>query len=725
MLLTLTLLVALVLVLFKVRKERALGERAELPASPQDWAAAYAVVLLFLVPLLALAPELVGPSALLPADAQAHAAVAQALARGVPHGWIDVYNAGFPVGLHYQSVPVLLVASLVTVGMSAVSATALVGFAATIAIPLLLVACLRAAGARPAPTVFGVLVAFWASPISAFVGIPDAYLVQGLLSQSVGIAVGLLFLRVLIGGRPAWLVPPLGAVVMLSHTQIGLLVLAISVPAVALAGRRAVRWAFALAALGALLVAAAVYGPGVLTMHVPFSWSKGALKFIASFPIESPLDWLLEGSLLDLDRPAVATACVVVALFGLAASIRRRSSQVALVSFALLVGIAVSGRVVAGTRVGSALELLSPDRARTLLTPVVGVVVALGWGEWLRLAERIGPHRAVVLGAWALPVAIGAFGVVTRMPWLKERAQIEQNLRGDHECGASTPRGYRTDLVRGWVNKPAAGRLVIDMASFRVFPGVALSCPALHGLELDSAAPLGSTSGGPGSQVGVMQEAFDSMRPSDPGGAARAEALGVRSILHVRARRPESPFAVKESSGDVELSVREGGTSYVGVGCVRARWSAPDRALRDRLFDTLGSPGSVLDDPRALVELSPRPGSFAEQPVADEACDARAAAVRETPREPGAYEAWIDAPAPVDAVIRASAFPTWRIEIDGVAAATRVVAPGFPSARVPAGRHHVVAVVSLPRWYVAGILAAWALVAALSYAAVRTLRRAA
>jgi hypothetical protein len=567
-----------------------------------------------------------------------------------------------------------------------------------------------------------VLVAFWASPVSAFVGIPDAYLVQGLLSQSVGIAVGLAFLRVLIGGRPVWLLPPLAAVVMLSHTQIGLLVLVISVPAVAIAGRSAMRWAFALAAFGALLVAAAVYGPGVLTMHVPFSWSKGALKFIASFPIESPLDWLIEGSLLDLDRPAVATACAVVGLFGLGTSVRRRSSQAALVSFAALVGIAVSGRFVAGTRIGTALELLSPDRARTLLTPVVGAIVALGWGEWLRFAERIAPRRAIVLVAWALPVAIGAFGVATRTPWLRERAQIEHDLSGDHECGASTPNGYRTDLVRGWVKKPALGRLVIDMASFRVFPGVALSCPALHGIELDSAAPLGSTSGGPGSQVGVMQEAFDSMRMSDPGGAARAEALGVGSILHVRARRPESPFVVRESHGDVELSVREGGTSYVGVGCVRARWGAPDRALRDRLFATLGSPGSVLDDPRTLVELSPRPGSFVEQPVADEACDARTADVRESPREPGAYEAWIDTPAPVDAVIRASAFPTWRIEIDGVAVATRVVAPGFPSARVPPGRHHVVAVVSLPRFYVAGILSAWALVAALSVVAAKKLK---
>jgi hypothetical protein len=689
-------------------------DRPETHASSREWTYAYAVVAVFLLPVLALAPAVVGRHALLPADAQAHAAVAQAIARGIPHGWVDVYNAGFPVGLHYQSVPILVVAALVALGMSAVSAVSLVGFLAVVAIPPLLVGCLRAAGARPGPAAAGALLAFWAAPGRAFYGIADAYLAQGLLSQAFCLAVALVFLRTLLGGRHPWLLAPLAALVLLSHTQLGLLVLVTATPAVAIAASGATRRAFALAVFGALLVAGAVYGPGALAMRVPFSWSKGSLEAISSFPIESPLDWLLAGSLLDRDRLAVATVAAIFGLLGLLVSARCRSSRATVASFALLAVIAVSGRFISSTPLGSALELFSPLRAAALLIPAAGAVAALGWGEWLRRLERIAPRRAAIGGAWLFALAIGAFGVATRVSWLRDRAQVETDLRGDHECGPSTPDGYRTDLVRDWVKKLSAGRLVIDTDSFRLSPGVALSCPALHGLEIDSAAPLGATLGGPGSQVGVMQEAFESLRLPDPGAAARAEALGVRTVLHVRARRPQSPFAVQKSRGDVELSVREGGTGYVGVGCVRARWSAPDRALRDRLFATLGRPGNVLDDPRALVELSARPGPFAEEPVVDEACDATAADVRESPREPGAYEAWIDASAPVDAVIRASAVPGWRVEIDGASARTRVVAPGFPSARVPPGRHHVVAVVSLPRFYLAGIFSALALVAALS-----------
>jgi hypothetical protein len=69
--------------------------------------------------------------------------------------------------------------------------------------------------------------------------------------------------------------------------------------------------------------------------------------------------------------------------------------------------------------------------------------------------------------------------------------------------------------------------------------------------------------------------------------------------------------------------------------------------------------------------------------------------VTTTPREPGAIEAVVEAPAPVDVVLRVSAFPTWRVTLDGeTVGRTDVVAPGFVAVRVPSGRHRVAAVVS-------------------------------
>src|ERR1700722_5003350 len=77
------------------------------PSPPSRWVAP-GVVVLSLVPLLRRLPRLLSAGAILPADAQSHAWVAQELARvGLPHGWIDVCAAGFPFGPEYQSFTLL------------------------------------------------------------------------------------------------------------------------------------------------------------------------------------------------------------------------------------------------------------------------------------------------------------------------------------------------------------------------------------------------------------------------------------------------------------------------------------------------------------------------------------------------------------------------------------------------------------------------------------------
>jgi hypothetical protein len=101
--------------------------------------------------------------------------------------------------------------------------------------------------------------------------------------------------------------------------------------------------------------------------------------------------------------------------------------------------------------------------------------------------------------------------------------------------------------------------------------------------------------------------------------------------------------------------------------------------------------------------------------VDPDACDATNARVTSIPREPGALEAVVDTRAPVDVVFRATAFPTWKVTVDGRPAdRIEMVAPGFFTVRVPAGRHHVVAVVSPMPGYLFGIVLGALAVAAAS-----------
>jgi uncharacterized membrane protein YfhO len=53
-----------------------------------------------------------------------------------------------------------------------------------------------------------------------------------------------------------------------------------------------------------------------------------------------------------------------------------------------------------------------------------------------------------------------------------------------------------------------------------------------------------------------------------------------------------------------------------------------------------------------------------------------------------------------------TAFPTWQILVDGQPAAVQTVAPGFPSVRVAAGKHHIEATTAPLPGYLTGIVLA-------------------
>src|SRR5262245_17818476 len=81
------------------------------------WLAVVGGVVLAHYPVLAALPGLVAHGGVLSGDAATHAAVSAAIARrGIAHGWLDVYNGGFPFGVHYPWLAWLLPAGLVRAG---------------------------------------------------------------------------------------------------------------------------------------------------------------------------------------------------------------------------------------------------------------------------------------------------------------------------------------------------------------------------------------------------------------------------------------------------------------------------------------------------------------------------------------------------------------------------------------------------------------------------------
>ncbi len=702
------------------------------PPSPRwSWPLAYAAALAASAPLLAHLPVLAGRNAIVVGDATSHAVVANALVTdGLPHGWVDVYNGGFPFGIHYQSVGYLLVASLIRLGLPPGQSIQLVGVAALVALPLCVVWSAHRLRQHPGLAVVAAWMVAWISPISGFVGGWEEYLFLGLLAQALGLVVSVAFTTTVLREGATWPALPLGALLSATHPQIAtgtLTLLALAFPF----ARGTWRRRFVAGATAAGVWLAAVFGHGVVSLGIPFGFppSMTAWKQLGFAPERAPD--LLSGDLFDHWRLPVTSSLWLFATCWLVAFASRPAARALLAAgiggFALSVsGAAMLSLGPIGAVIGA---FVMPLRLMALLPLVAGASVVVAGTE---LTRGDMPRWARPLLAASLGTALALLGLPERWRWagVFVRTRVSHGELGEAGLVAGAAKASRTwsesdasarvstSLLKRWLAELDRGRVSYDLDQ----PGS--GWVGLHGVELHARVARGHSLGAV-THLGTLVEAFASLHPSRPGSGARAEALGVRHVYFLGGTSlpPTEPFREVRRHGPLGLATRVGGTDTVGVGCVVEEWSGSDRPLREAIVTALAARPGLLDEPSRLVALAPTRGDLTRREVDTAGCDVAGASVAERTREPGAYEATVLAPNPVDVVIRATAYSRWRVAVDGVLTPWRMVAPGFFAVRVPAGEHHVEAVVSLPPTYPAGLVAAALGTALASVALARRERR--
>jgi hypothetical protein len=684
-------------------------DRAVEPSLPLDapgtaawaWPAAFAAATLASGPLIAALPTLVRSDAQLPGDAATHAVVANALVTsGLPHGWVESYNGGFPFGIHYQSVGYLLVAALIRLGLPAPTAIQAVGVGALIALPFVVVHAGRRLGIRPELAALAALLVSWAAPATPFAGGWSQYLAKGMLAQALGLAVAMAFVTSILSRRPSWPVPLLGALLAATHPQLATGTLALLGLAIPFApGAWVRRYALGVVAVGLWLVA--IYGHGVTSLGIPFGFPSSMPGWYQTgFGLDQAESLLLEGKLYDRGRDPVVTPLWLLAAPWLLALARAPVARALLaVSFGGL-ALSFSGALLAQAGpIGAFLgAFLMPLRLMALLPLVLAAsVVVVIDGLTAETAPRW--MRWSLVGATV--AALLVFALPERWAWARDQvAAREASRRGEGaECGQATPAGLSTERMASWVRELGEGRLAFDAD-----PAIR-NCMVMQGVELAATVPLGESSGAV-THVGTLVEAFKSLHPLRPGIDARAESLGVRHLLFSRADRSSEAesFRIVHQDGSVGLATRVGGTGTVGVGCIEETWTGGDKPLRTAIDEATHAQPGLLDHPKRLIAIERGAGAVVRRADGLAGCDASLARVDEIRREPGAYEATISSPHPVDVVVRATAYAGWRVRVDGGELPWRMVAPGFFAVRVPAGEHRMQAVVSLPRTYVPALV---------------------
>lgn len=691
------------------------------PSSRIGWAGAIVVVLGALLPALRDAPLLAGPNALLASDAGSHLAIAQDIAKASAwHGWIPTYNGGFPIALHYPCTGWLLTAALLRLGVAPAVAVRGLGFVALLAVPLLTFVAAKRAGARASSAATGAAAIAWISPYIQFTGGWESFFVVGLLSQVLVVPMVVAWVTALV--RPSRFdpAPLIAALCAATHPQVfAATVFVLTAAALGTARRevlvRVVRSAFA----GGVL-AVALYGPGMASMAAPFGWPPNLSWRLVGFGPARVLDWLVDGDLLDYRHGSLLTSAWIAATVAHGLRVREARSRALLIASVTTLLLCVWGPTIAsaGALGRAVLSVFQPMRALVLipLVATASIISALDLvGEWLSVATAGSRSRhARALRIAALPALLVVAAWVVLPPRFADlhATAVAQRARGGN-CSPPID-GFDAPIIGRWLAEAPYGRTAFDTEAMG-------ACASIHGAELARSGPLAAT-GGAGAHVGVHAVAFARLGPERAGSAARAEALGVRTLVHGASRRPEpaDQWAVVDRKGTLEVSRRLGGTDFVGVGCVRKAIHGRDAAITEELFRILAEPrgATFLDDPHDLVALEPTADETPSHvTLADDGCDPRRATVREEPREPGAYEAIIEADAPVDVVFRATAYSGWQVRDGAIQIPTRRVAPGFFAARVGPGRHQLEAVVELPRWYPPTIVFSVVLALALSLTA--------
>ncbi len=671
-----------------------LGRGARVSAGPQ--AAGPVGVLLAslagtaggLAPLSRLWPSVVERHAPLAGDARSHAIIAHAWAtRGAQHGYLDAYQGGFPLALHYPALGWALDACLMKLGLSAAQATSMLGLSCCAASALLAGWFAgRATGSRVAAAAAATFLAAVSSspPITGGVG---AFLDNGVLSQVVATPLAVLLAGGVLVPRSRLPLELVGAALMAAHPQIAAAALIVTwTAALALADRaplrRAARATWAAAALGAV-----TYGPGLATLRYPFGWPDLMPWHIVGFGTSRFEDWFLDGRLLDDARDPWLTAIAAGSLVLALARARHPAARALLASTAVVVTLTALGPSLPRLgRAGQALLTFAQPMRVLAMFPLLGSALA-AWGAAVaarslsRALARVTTRSRARAWAASLTTALVAWSVVDGWPALRRLAR---------ERAATTAcpwDGAEAAEVASWLAALRGGRLHFEERS------VLCDCAYAWGFDATSGVPI-ATSSSAGAHVGDHFRAFHQIAITEPGADRRADTLGVRWVLAAHDEPPAGAFLARRSSAHATLWEREGGRDLVGVGCVREAW-ADDATLQPKLKARLRE---LLDAPRHLVVVGDAP----VEPCALEA------SVVEREGGPGALAATVDAQGSTVVVLRVTAHPFWRVRVDGAERAHLNVVPGFVAVPVGAGRHEIDAVFRLP-W---ALLGAWLTVAA-------------
>jgi hypothetical protein len=698
------------------------------PPSRRELVGGALLVLASCLPLFLLAPYSRATADVFAGDSASHAKVALEIARyGLPHGWLDSYLGGFPFGHHYPPLGWLLLASGLSLGLSPGVAINGLGLLATLATPLsMYTACVRA-GARPLHAACAGCLLSLVSPYNPFIGGHEVFFSVGLLSQAVALPLCISCAAAAARGArgEATIV---AALAMSAHPQLGVATFVLIGGVAVLDGARGRRGAVACALGSAVLTGAALYGQGLRTLRVPFGWPPGLGWRQVGFGTARLVWWFRDGDLLDNESKipaitALAGAAVLLALL----LIKRRATRALLLATLAALALSSAGRALLKQPGWGAwlLEFAQPLRVLALLAPLLAALLAAALEEaaaalrssalprgrrWRRLALLAGPGISLCVLALAAPTRV------------RTAQQLRQARVGPAaECKVEVP-GFDRAALAAWFRSLRGGSVWFSEGE-----GVTLdSCLLNHGIELASAVPIGSTSA-VGSHVGVLAAAAKQLQPQRAGAAHRAAALGVRYVVRDMRKGPglAPDFTRRAASGVVEL-LELPHVQRAHLGCVRQRWSGSDRALREKLMRELVTPEGAdhLLDPESFVELVPAPGDVVVSAV-DTPCDATSASLRVVEHAPGRLEALVESAAPVDVAFKVTAFPAWRVSVDGspgVPAGT--VAPGHVYARLAAGRHRVVATASTLPGYGAWLALAAIGVAALAWLDTRHLRAA-
>ena len=652
-------------------------------------------------------------------DARTHMLIAAAIAKsGLGRAWVDVYQGGFPVGPHYPSVAWLLDAAMIRVGVAPMLATHALGLAALLAVPATAFMSARRLGASgPAALAIATFLA-WVAPESGFIGGAESYLRLGLMSQVCAVPIAIALAGAVLADRrrsSAWL----AAFAMAAHPQIAVATVVLVTVACLALGRRAPWWTLVRAGVSAIVVGAAIFGPGVASLGVPFAWPPIRQWQIVGFGPDRIAWWLADGDLVDKGRAPVLTAAWIFSATYLSFRLRHPAGRTAVVVSVAALVLAASGEALerAGPLGALLLSFVQPLRVVATLPTIAGACVAVAVDDVLRwgpsIARALGRTEASVRTATLVAMTMLALALAAVvMPRAAEKLSARAADPGAR-CGEQTPVGFDAAEVRGWLSSLEHGRLLYADG------GPLGDCANRHGLDLASSVPLASTPAA-GAHVGVHWTAFVSTHPEAPGAWERFESLGIRYLLHLPGDRPVDPrFREVHARGDVGLSVREGGTDTVGVGCVTEVWAGDERSLVAASIATLMATPSTLDRPRDLVALDKATGPVVRRAVPADGCAADDARVVERPRQVGVVSAEVSSAAPVDVVIRVASHSSWSVTVDGAAASWRRVLPGFLAIRVPAGTHVVDARTSPSGGYLGGIALAFLLVAALAHASLR------